>query len=296
MNTRLRKSKKSKFEFSTQLRIELSTAKYWNEKELLALCCGVPPREYGERDDVAPKEYREAAKDKIHEALNSGTLRAGKNFKTSPAEKLYGSIWQITPSDAVRWALPLFPNFPEWLASSKLKEIFEMQAAERKAAGRYTLKEAATNIAISGEVIEEVIINKLQIAAGIGNLSMYMPGSKAKNEVSNYSHEQRPINIHHEECYWDDLNSWLDKHEKRISFRFPAPSEVSIKSKKAPWDDLKLKRLFDASKEPGMTQKKLAEIEKISRSRVGQLLKRADGKWGTKKTSAISRFARNSFK
>ncbi len=224
MNTGLKTADKSELIFPTELRIKLSTAEYWSEKELLALCCGVPPKEYGERDEIAPEAYRKAAKDKIHEAIHSGILRAAKNPDAGTAEMLYGGVWRIAPSHAVRWALPIFPNFPEWLSFSLLTSIYEMQEAEKKTAGRYTLKEAATQIAMTGEIVEEQILKHLLIAAEKGALPTYLPNSKLKNEAPHHPDRYRPPSINYEECYWDDLNKLLKDVAPRISFSFPNPN------------------------------------------------------------------------
>ncbi|MFM0142451.1 hypothetical protein [Paraburkholderia sp. RL18-085-BIA-A] len=33
----------------------------------------------------------------------------------------------------------------------------------------------------------------------------------------------RPVRTFYEEAYWNDLNTWLENHEPRITFRFAAP-------------------------------------------------------------------------
>jgi len=46
-----------------------------------------------------------------------------------------------------RWAIGRCQKLPEWLARHELPEIFARQETEKKAAGRYTLCEAAEEIA-----------------------------------------------------------------------------------------------------------------------------------------------------
>ncbi|RLK36105.1 hypothetical protein C7417_3880 [Cupriavidus plantarum] len=206
-------------QFSPEVRKRFVSADFWHEKELLALCLGVSA--YSDRDDIAPREVRETTRQLIWAALQSGELPAEINPAAGAAERLYGGVWRIPPARAVRWALSRFPQFPEWLSSSKLKEVYEIQEAEKKAEGRYTLREAAEAIAASGERLEP-LLEKLMTAAKMGAFPMYGPGEKATYRY--YSDTQvRPF---HEEAYWRDLNNWILSNEPRISFRFPAPTTV----------------------------------------------------------------------
>ena len=204
--------------FPLELRQELVSAESWDERTLEALCCGVPPATYCDRDEIAPKADREGARNQIMAAIRSGELWADPKPNAGMAERMYKCAWNISPTRAVRWALSRFPQFPEWLSSSKLREIYELQDAEKRAKGRYTLREAAETIAASGERAEPMI-EKLLAAAESGALPTYGPGESALHQYT----EGKRARSYYEEAYWDDLNSWLSKNELRITFRFPPP-------------------------------------------------------------------------
>ncbi|WP_147309330.1 hypothetical protein [Cupriavidus taiwanensis] len=202
--------------FPSEVRERFINAETWNERELLALCLGV--HTYADRDDIAPEDERESTREQVWAALHSGELPAEQNPNAGAAERMYGGVWRIEPARAVGWAVPRFPRFPEWLSSSKLREIYEIQDAEKQAAGRYTLGEAAEAIAASGERVEPML-EKLLAAAKSGSLAVYGPGENAR-----YQHGPRtPVRSYYEEAYWSDFNAWLDSNELRIAFRFPPP-------------------------------------------------------------------------
>jgi len=92
------------------------------------------------------------------------------------------------------------------------------QADERRALGRYTLNEAAKAIAASGERFE-ALLEKLCGAAQRGDLPMHAPGERARYEYTN-GKQVRPF---YEEAYWNDLDTWLERFEPRVTFRFPVP-------------------------------------------------------------------------
>lgn len=92
------------------------------------------------------------------------------------------------------------------------------QVADRHAQGRYTLNEAAKQIADTGERIEP-LLEKLRGAAQRGELHMYAPG-----ESMRYSYEDgRAVRPFYEEAYWNDINAWLERNELRVAFRFAKP-------------------------------------------------------------------------
>lgn len=97
------------------------------------------------------------------------------------------------------------------------------QEAEKRARGRYQLEEAAEAIAATGER-HKPMLKKLCDAAFSGDLPTYWPGQNARYEYKNRQH----VRPHYEECYWSDLNAWLEKEEPRIKFRFPAPDESDL--------------------------------------------------------------------
>ncbi|MGN8137660.1 hypothetical protein ACTJLC_23455 [Paraburkholderia sp. 22099] len=93
------------------------------------------------------------------------------------------------------------------------------QALERRALARYTLDEAANEIAANGERFE-ALLEKLCGAAQRGDLPMHAP-----NELARYLYENgRVVRPFYEEAYWNDLNAWLEKNEPRITFRFARPN------------------------------------------------------------------------
>lgn len=93
-------------------------------------------------------------------------------------------------------------------------EIETQQRASRQAAGRYQLREAAEEIAEhSGERADE-LIKKLEQAVRAGTLPVYEPDK-------NQRHTSETVRDFYDEVYAEDLNTWLDRHEARIAWRFP---------------------------------------------------------------------------
>lgn len=212
-------------DFSSEARQRFINAESWNERELLALCLGV--HTYADRDDIAPEDEREGAFVRINNALKSGELAADCNPDAGAAERMYGGVWRIEPARAVQWALSKYPRFPKWLAQSKLPEIYAQQAAERKAAGRYTLREAAEEIERNTEERFGPMLEKLKAAVSAGALVVYEPGRNAR-------YIPKTVRDFYEEAYAADLNAWLVANESRITFSFPAPAIAVERSK----DDL----------------------------------------------------------
>ncbi|CAN5873254.1 hypothetical protein BH11PSE12_BH11PSE12_20480 [soil metagenome] len=124
-------------------------------------------------------------------------------------------------------------NDPLDIDGTCLSERYAWQDKEKRKAGRYNLEEAAKLIAASGEGREELILVKLTSAAGSDSLSTYMPGSKAKNEYRIKLDRFKTPDTFYDECYWDDLNKWLEDNEPRITFRFPQPCETEPGTAKA---------------------------------------------------------------
>jgi hypothetical protein len=96
----------------------------------------------------------------------------------------------------------------------------------RRKDGRYNLESAAKLLSESGQARYPAILSKLLSAAASETLLTYMPGQYAKNDYLNAGGEFARPEASYDECYWDDLNAWLDKHEKRITYRFPAAVEA----------------------------------------------------------------------
>jgi len=205
--------------FPLELRQQIASRKHWNERELEALCFGIPPAAYSDMS-VADAE-REAVRKAIREACNNGKLHAEK---TGNGNARYGGQWRIERVSAIRWAIGNGAYFPEWLARHDLKEIYARQDAERRAAGRYTLAEAAAWLAQHAGEREQVILGKLERAAKEHKLKTYGPGENATREYGEGTGQSRGVKTYYEEVCWDDLNAWLDTNEQRITCPFPAPA------------------------------------------------------------------------
>jgi hypothetical protein len=143
--------------------------------------------------------------------------RSGFNGLPSltPKEEVDGT-WYLSHEDAEKVRKVL-------TAEAQLQSRYAQQDSEKRLAGRFTLEEAATAIAEGGNEREEVILAKLEAAAGKYELSMYEPGKNARIEYGPEQGKHSCVRRFHEECYWDDLNKWLDKNEPRVRFRFPKP-------------------------------------------------------------------------
>ena len=98
------------------------------------------------------------------------------------------------------------------------------QRDERRSLGRYTLNDAANEIAGTGERFE-ALLEKLCGAAQRGDLPMHAPG-----ELAQYLYKNgRPVRPFYEEAYWNDLNAWLKRSEPRVAFQFAGP-DASVNS------------------------------------------------------------------
>jgi hypothetical protein len=201
--------------FSPELRQEIASRTHWSERELEALCLGVPPPIY--TDVSAPDDEREAIRKAICAACNNGKLHAQL---TGSGNAVYGGQWRIERVSAVRWAVG-FPKFPDWLARHDLKEIWARQDAERRANGRHNLKEAADMIAEGAEERADGMLKKLMQAVRDGTLPVYEPGKLAR-------YKSDTVRDYYEEAYWNDLNAWLVTHESRIAYHFQNPNPAPI--------------------------------------------------------------------
>jgi len=102
-----------------------------------------------------------------------------------------------------------------------LAEESEQHIAMKRAEGRYTLKEAAKEIASNADEQRKPLLQKLMRDA-VNTLPVYKPG---KRQIC----QQGGLTMHRSyyEAYWDDLNAWLAENESRITFRFPAPATAT---------------------------------------------------------------------
>lgn len=98
--------------------------------------------------------------------------------------------------------------------------------AQRQSVGRYTLEEAAIAIKEATGARDDEMLHKFRKAAGAGALPTYEPG---KNSQYIYGEDfASRVRESYEEAYWDDLNTWLEAKEKRITWRFPAPVSQKV--------------------------------------------------------------------
>jgi hypothetical protein len=85
--------------------------------------------------------------------------------------------------------------------------------------GRYTLEDAAREIAVNAGADEKDILGGLIEAAAAGGLPVYRPGKQQR-------YRPQVVRGFYEEAYWDDLNQWLGANEQRISWRFYEPGNL----------------------------------------------------------------------
>ena len=207
--------------FPDDIRTTIATAQTWSERELEALCCGVPPTKYCDLDEVAPEEVRNIVREKIRDAIKSGALYA----TPGNGNAIYGGLWRIEPANALRWAFnKKFSMLPEWLFSSQLKNLWAKQADEKLAAGRYTIEEAAKAIAAGTNEQEGPMVIKLMDAARTGSLPMHAPGRTVRYSYEIVGH----VKECYEEAYWDELNIWIAANEPRMKFKLPAPESEPV--------------------------------------------------------------------
>lgn len=164
MNKSLIHTDPSNFLFSYEQQESLLNAKFWTERQLLALCLGVVPKKYGDRDDCAPEDERGNAYKSISGGIDngSGALYATKNPNADAGARSYGEVWNIEPIHAAKWItseFQNFPKFPEWLLS-ELQSRYEKQVANRQTKGYFTLDEAVESIA-EQEKMDDAVREKL---------------------------------------------------------------------------------------------------------------------------------------
>lgn len=101
----------------------------------------------------------------------------------------------------------------------------------RRSLGRYKILEAALFIQkATGESADDFVSFLLK-AVDNQELIAYRPDS-------NSTYKPDRANPYGEEVYWNDLNSWLSKHQQRVEFSFPNPNtQVTGRSniKSLPW-------------------------------------------------------------
>jgi hypothetical protein len=179
------------------------------------------------------------------------------------------------------------PEGMNQIAESMRPAMYEQQEEEKRKAGRYTLEDAAKLIAESGETSEAQMLAKLETAAGNHALPTYLPGHNSETRYGQGPGRTRTVSTFYDECYWEDLNKWLDVNDKRLTFRFSEPQATLANNATKPkarntWTDSKLKALRQEHKE-GLTHDDLAEKHGCSRQNISKYLKKAEEKFGRQK-------------
>jgi hypothetical protein len=261
---------------------------HWTERQLEALCFGIDPTQYGDRDEIAEPHHRDHAKKEIDEGLRSGRLRGKRKESSGPADAMYRCQWEIEPHSAVLWAEERFPRFPRFLVKEEMHRLYREQNEAKRAAGRFTLEEAALHISGNTENVQEVCA-KLMRAALSGDLPVYLPGKLTKHDYGN----DNTVREFYEEAYWEDLNKWLIANEPRLPFRFSTPISLSSPSSSPITDESADQRCARLAHRRGQLklertkawQQQLAKEEGVSVARIKQLLKQYDDQHEKKPTA-----------
>ncbi|SCC95887.1 hypothetical protein THIX_90662 [Thiomonas sp. X19] len=136
-----------------------------------------------------------------------------------------------TPAEWLAWADSKAFK-PYWLEAARMAGLqpgrlqgeghaahSKRQEAEKRAAGRYTLWDAAKLIGEQSHTPHEAVLERLIDAATTRQLRIYRAGE-------NFSYipaERRKVLYGHEASSFD-LNAWLEVHEPTIAWRFPEPA------------------------------------------------------------------------
>lgn len=105
----------------------------------------------------------------------------------------------------------------------------ERQDAERRAAGRYTLEEAAAHLSSFDERDTRALVRTFMRAAARGDLPVYLPGKTYRHHYEDADVQTlQGVREFYEEVYWDDVNRWLEVHEVRMAERLPEPDGVTL--------------------------------------------------------------------
>ena len=126
------------------------------------------------------------------------------------------ATWELTENEVDLLAAYLRP-----IANRKCIEAG--QDAERRNAGRYTLREAADAISAGTGERRKTVLARLIAAARHYELPMYEPGSDFQCHYPE-PYRASAVRDFYEEARWNELNSWLEKYERHIHYRFRAPS------------------------------------------------------------------------
>lgn len=104
----------------------------------------------------------------------------------------------------------------------ELAAVLAQQSEEKRKAGRYTLEEAAQLLEAEAGACADTMLKMLMDAAENGDLPVYRPGH---NDRYRYGPGFAScVREFYEEARWNQLNDWLEKHERYIALRFPSPN------------------------------------------------------------------------
>jgi hypothetical protein len=96
---------------------------------------------------------------------------------------------------------------------------YSEQELRKKAQGRYTLEEAAREIAVNAGCNEKELLADLVKAAMADKLPVFRPGESRKCPPEE-------IRTFYTQAAWKDLNRWLDSDGVDNFWRFPEPDKV----------------------------------------------------------------------
>jgi hypothetical protein len=198
----------------------------WSGKSLVLvwqavfLSCGIDPDD--EANDYRELEHHREMAERLRlllPALSDPALFSPQTLNIGDAK-----LGRVRLDEVAAWCITRSPplSIPRPLFDIGEPLVYSRQEAWRRAAGRYTLEEAAEHLERAGERLD-TMLQKLKAAALARELPMYEPGRQGRIEYGNAAGQSRRVREFYEEAYWEDLNRWLDQNEPRIAFRFPVP-------------------------------------------------------------------------
>lgn len=111
--------------------------------------------------------------------------------------------------------------------SKRSHDAYQLALAQRQAEGRYTLEEAAMAVRDGAGEDGEELLKDLERAAKAGELVVHRPRQRLPVKSDH-------VKVWSDEAYFDDLNEWLAKNTKRITWRFPAPASQKADTGETP--------------------------------------------------------------
>jgi hypothetical protein len=170
--------------------------------------------------------------------------------------------WVRAPSTKRKRAVELADEKAELRARWNEQEA--EREAERIARGRFKLCEIALMVEATGED-KSSFLQKLQDAARKKLLAMYRPGEEGSldyvvKDDNGAELGTIPVRDFHEEARWDEVNAWLEKHERHVRVRFialpgAATSQAASRPERGAVPTVKRRELTDdqRQREPNLT-------------------------------------------